>query len=43
MMSVFPNTLHVDFYNDSAKVESQLSARYGRYKEAKEKYTCAIM
>lgn len=29
----FPNTLHVDFYNDTLKVESQLDARYGRYKE----------
>lgn len=28
----FPNTLHVDFYNDSMKVQSQLDARYGRYK-----------
>ena len=27
----FPNTLHVDFYNDSMKVQSQLNARYGRY------------
>jgi hypothetical protein len=33
-MSEFPNTLHVDFYNDSTKqIESQLNARYGRYKE----------
>src|SRR5687768_12573748 len=29
----FPNTLHVDFYNDSLKVESQLDAKYGRYKQ----------
>ena len=28
----FPNTLHVDFYNDSVKIQSQLDARYGRYK-----------
>jgi LPS export ABC transporter protein LptC len=28
----FPNSLHVDFFNDSMKVESQLNARYGRYK-----------
>ena len=27
----FPKTLHVDFYNDSTKVESQLFAKYGRY------------
>lgn len=31
--SEFPNSLHVDFYNDSMKIESQLSARYGRYME----------
>jgi LPS export ABC transporter protein LptC len=29
--TIFPNTLHVDFYNDSLKVESQLNARYGRF------------
>ena len=28
----FPNTLHVDFYNDSLEIQSQLNARYGRYK-----------
>ncbi len=33
----FPNTLHVDFYNDSMKIESQLSARYGRYMENENK------
>jgi LPS export ABC transporter protein LptC len=33
----FPNSLHVDFYNDSAKVESQLRARYGRYMENENK------
>ncbi len=33
----FPRTLHVDFYNDSAKVESKLFARYGRYYENKGK------
>lgn len=33
-MSEFPNTLHVDFFNDSTKqIESQLNADYGRYKE----------
>src|SRR4051812_35749506 len=29
----FPKTLHVDFFDDSMKVESQLNARYGRYKQ----------
>jgi LPS export ABC transporter protein LptC len=29
----FPKTLHVDFYNDSVKIESQLNARYGKYFE----------
>ncbi len=29
----FPNTLHVDFFNDSAKKESELRADYGRYTE----------
>lgn len=33
----FPNSLHVDFYNDSMKVESQLSAQYGRYLENENK------
>jgi LPS export ABC transporter protein LptC len=33
----FPKTLHVDFYNDSLKVESQLDALYGRYKENEDK------
>ncbi|WP_297817611.1 LPS export ABC transporter periplasmic protein LptC [Segetibacter sp.] len=27
----FPKSLHVDFYNDSTKIESKLSAKYGRY------------
>lgn len=35
--SEFPNSLHVDFYNDSAKIESQLRARYGRYLENENK------
>lgn len=36
--SEFPNTLHVDFYNDSTKqVESQLNAKYGRYNETEHK------
>jgi LPS export ABC transporter protein LptC len=29
----FPRTLHVDFYDDSAKVESILDARYAKYFE----------
>ena len=33
----FPKSLHVDFYNDSTKVESQLFARYGRYMESQNK------
>lgn len=36
--SEFPNSLHVDFYNDSTKkIESQLNARYGRYLETENK------
>jgi LPS export ABC transporter protein LptC len=27
----FPRSLHVDFYNDTLKIESQLDARYGKY------------
>jgi hypothetical protein len=33
----FPKTLHVDFYNDSLKVESWLDARYGKYLERLDK------
>lgn len=33
----FPKTLHVDFYNDSARVESRLDTRYGKYKESEQK------
>lgn len=33
----FPQSLHVDFYNDSLIVESQLSAKYGRYLEGESK------
>jgi LPS export ABC transporter protein LptC len=33
----FPNSLHVDFYNDSAKKESELRADYGRYVENEKK------
>jgi LPS export ABC transporter protein LptC len=33
LVAEFPNTLHVDFFNDSTKQESQLSAQYARYLE----------
>jgi len=29
----FPNTLYVDFYDDSMRVESWLTSRYGKYME----------
>ena len=29
----FPNTLHVDFYNDSTKIETWLDSKYGKYYE----------
>jgi len=29
----FPNTLHVDFYNDSIKIETRLDSKYGKYFE----------
>jgi LPS export ABC transporter protein LptC len=29
----FPNTLHVDFYDDSVQVESWLTSQYGKYYE----------
>jgi LPS export ABC transporter protein LptC len=29
----FPNSLHVDFYNDSLVIESLMDARYAKYKE----------
>ncbi|MBS1730561.1 MAG: LPS export ABC transporter periplasmic protein LptC [Bacteroidetes bacterium] len=32
-MIEFPKTLRVDFYSDSTKVESRLTAKYGRYYE----------
>lgn len=31
--SEFPNTLYVDFYDDSVNVESKLTAMYGKYYE----------
>jgi LPS export ABC transporter protein LptC len=33
----FPRTLHVDFYNDSVKIESTVDAHYARYKEYERK------
>ena len=33
-LTEFPKSLHVDFYNDLLKVESQLSAKYGRFRES---------
>ena len=33
----FPRMLHVDFYNDSAKIESYLDAHYARYREYESK------
>ena len=33
----FPHTLHVDFYNDSLKTESQMDALYGKYYQNQDK------
>ena len=33
----FPNKLHVDFYDDSGKVETKLDAKYGKYFETQNK------
>jgi LPS export ABC transporter protein LptC len=33
----FPRTLHVDFFNDSVKVESTLDAHYARYRDYENK------
>lgn len=33
----FPQTLHVDFYNDEEKIESYLDARYAKYNESQSK------
>jgi LPS export ABC transporter protein LptC len=33
----FPRTLHVDFYNDSMQIESQMDAHYGKYLQNQEK------
>jgi LPS export ABC transporter protein LptC len=37
LKSEFPKTLFVEFYNDSMKLESTLSANYGRYMENENK------
>ena len=29
----FPKSLHVDFYNDSTRIETKLDAKYGKYFE----------
>ena len=33
----FPRSLHVDFYNDSAKIETWLDSKYGKYFERRDK------
>jgi LPS export ABC transporter protein LptC len=33
----FPRTLHVDFYNDTMRIESELDAHYGKYLQNQEK------
>ena len=33
----FPRSLHVDFFDDSLRMESKLDARYGKYKENEQK------
>ncbi|MBK5272936.1 MAG: LPS export ABC transporter periplasmic protein LptC [Bacteroidia bacterium] len=33
----FPNRLHVDFYNDSLKIETRLDSKYGKYFETQNK------
>lgn len=33
----FPKTIHVDFYNDSSKIESILDAKYAKYIESQSK------
>jgi LPS export ABC transporter protein LptC len=33
----FPKSLHVNFFDDSLKIESQLNAKYGRYLETENK------
>ena len=33
----FPRSLHVDFYNDTLRIESTLDARYAKYRETERK------
>jgi len=33
----FPNSMHIDFYNDSMQIESIVDAKYGRYIEGQNK------
>ena len=33
----FPQTLHVDFYNDSTQIETRLDSKYGKYFETQNK------
>jgi LPS export ABC transporter protein LptC len=33
----FPKSLHVDFYDSTLTIESQLSSKYGRYKQTEQK------
>jgi LPS export ABC transporter protein LptC len=33
----FPRTMHVDFYDDSTRIESILDAKYARYREYEDK------
>lgn len=35
--SEFPKTLHVDFYNDSTKIETRLDSKHGKYFETLDK------
>jgi LPS export ABC transporter protein LptC len=37
-MIEFPNTIKVDFYKDSTKIESKLSADYANYKQEENKF-----
>ncbi len=37
LKSEFPQSLYVEFFNDSSKIESTLSAKYGRYMENENK------
>lgn len=37
LKSEFPQSLYVEFFNDSTKIESTLSAKYGRYLENENK------